>query len=327
VRFAHQRGIIHGGIRPTSILYDEDAGCPVVTDFDSADALTLDTTTATYAAPEQRQGGQERLVESDIYSLGRLLQYLITEQTPELGKQLRVGDELLARIIVTCTREQPAQRYGDIDELQSDVRRWRTGQGVTAARQSTHPPTQIPPQLLPALTVQNHEATASWGKLVAWCAVLGLCAGSIGFVWQKRSELGWGSAAVMPAPPDAGPPPAPAKKQSKKPKRARVPNAEQSDLGPAIPSEAIGRLFRDNSAAFQRCHSNVELPVTDLTGRVTTRFKVDADGVISEARVVETSVKAAAVAKCVAAAHNGLRLSMKPGLPTYASSRYDIGTD
>jgi hypothetical protein len=31
------------------------------------------------------------------------------------------------------------------------------------------------------------------------------------------------------------------------------------------------------------------------------------------------------VAECVAATHNGLRLSQKPALPTYAISHYDIG--
>ena len=89
-------------------------------------------------------------------------------------------------------------------------------------------------------------------------------------------------------------------------------------------NQAISRLFSENSAAFERCHSGVELPTADLTGRVITRFKVDAEGVLSEAHLVESNVKAAAVAKCVAAAHNGLRLDKKPGQPTYAQSRYDI---
>ena len=89
-------------------------------------------------------------------------------------------------------------------------------------------------------------------------------------------------------------------------------------------NQAISRLFSENSAAFARCHSGVELPTADLTGRVITRFKVDADGVLSEARLMETNIKATSVAKCVAAAHNGLRLDQKPGQPTYAQSRYDI---
>ena len=89
-------------------------------------------------------------------------------------------------------------------------------------------------------------------------------------------------------------------------------------------NDAISRLFSENSAAFARCHSAVDLPTAALTGRVVTRFKVDADGVLSEAQLLETSVKAAGVARCVVAAHNGLRLDKKPGQPTYAQSRYEI---
>jgi serine/threonine protein kinase len=324
VRFAHQRGIIHRGIRPANILYDETAGCPVVTDFDSADVSTLDTTTAIYAAPEQRQGGRERLVESDIYSLGRLLQYLITERNPEAGTELSVGEETIASIIATCTRDEPAERYGDVEEVQTEVRRWRAGLGVTAARQSPHPPRQIPPQELPALELQNRAAGTPWGRIMAWCAVLGVLGGLMSFAWDRRSEFGWGSAATQPAlSPDAGSIRAPEKKPSRAPKRKRIPNPEQSEPS-GIPNDAIDRLFRDNSAAFQQCHSDVELPVTDLTGRVTTRFKVDAEGVLSEAQLLDTNIKARAVAQCVAAAHNGLRLYKKPGLATYAQSRYEI---
>jgi serine/threonine protein kinase len=324
VRFAHQRGIMHGGIRPANIVYDETAGCPVVTDFDLADVSTLDTMTAIYAAPEQRQGRPERLVESDIYSLGRLLQYLFTETTPT-GSALNVGEETLARIIATCTRDAPRERYGDVAELQSEVRRWRTGQGVTAARQSTHPPTQIPPQMLLALTSQSSRAGAPWGKILAWCAVLGILAGLTSFAWDHRSELGWGSSAVQPTRvPDAGATPAPRKKPSRAPKRKRKPNPEQSDPASTFPSDAISRLFVDNDAVFQRCHADMELPVSARTGRVTTSFKVDAEGLLSGARLVETTIKAPTVARCIVAAHNGLRLYKKPGLATSAQSRYEI---
>jgi serine/threonine protein kinase len=322
VRFAHQRGILHRGLRPANVLYDETLACPVVTDFDLADVSTLDTTTALYAAPEQRQGSAARLVESDIYSLGRLLQYLITE-TPPAGPAPSVGEETIARIIATCTREAPAQRYGDVEELQSEVRRWRTGQGVSAARQSTHPPTQIPPQLLPALTSQRSKTSAPWGKLLGWGAALGLLAVLTNFAWDHRLELGWGATAVMPiAAPDAGAPPV--KKKPSKPAKRKRPASSESDPSAGFPSDAISRLFVDNNAAFQRCHSDVELPVTARTGQVTTSFQVDARGVLSGARLVATTIKTPAIARCIVAAHNGLRLYKTPGLATSAQSRYEI---
>lgn len=350
VRFAHQKGVLHGDLRPADILYDEAAGCPVVTDFDLADVSALESSTSTgtshglYAAPEQRQGRRERLLESDIYSLGRLLQYLITERNPDGSPELGVGDEAIARIIGTCTRDDPAQRYGDVDELQSDVRRWRAGMNIEAARQSVHPPTPLPPQDLPALTSQSltpqsltpqsgtakstaeHRPrhTIAWIVAAAAMAAVGVSVGTPAL--QYLSGLVSGTAATPAvSPPDAGASAAPGKKPRRPPKRPRVPASQKGESGPAIAGETISRLFRDNGAAFQRCHSEVDLPVSDLTGRVTTRFRVDADGMLSEARVMETSVKATAVAECVAAAHNGLRLSEKPGQPTYALSRYDIG--
>jgi hypothetical protein len=150
--------------------------------------------------------------------------------------------------------------------------------------------------------------------------VLGLLGSLAGLAWTHRSEFGWGRGAAQPASaPDAGPVPAPKKKT--RPKR-RAPS-ESSE--PALNlNAAISRLFSENSAAFARCHSGVDLPPAELTGRVLTRFKVDADGVLSEARLVDTNIKAAGVAKCVVAAHDGLRLDEKPGQPTFAQSRYDI---
>jgi serine/threonine protein kinase len=325
VKFAHDRGILHRDLHPGNVLYDETAQGPVLTNFDLADVSELAANPSSsrwwYAAPELKGGGHERLRESDIYSLGRLLQYSITEQAPEAGAELRIGDETIARIIATCTREEPGQRYGDVEEIQTEIRRWRSGLSVTAARQSVHPPTRVPAQQLLVLSPGHSDVAAPRGRILVWLAVLGVLGSGAGFAWNHRSELGWGSSAPLPAPvPDAGPARAPKKKKLRP--RRRAPS-ESGDSAVNF-NAAISRLFSEHGAAFARCHSGEELPAADLRGRVVTRFKVDAQGVISEARLIESDVKAGAVARCVVAAHNGLRLDTKPGQPTYAQSRYEI---
>jgi serine/threonine protein kinase len=164
VKFAHDKKVIHRDLKPSNIVIDRD-GTAVLTDFDLADLLTLRTLTTrsagtlAYVAPEQvddrlgREYGR-RLRESDIYSLGRVLFFLLTQSDPGvfdrstelLGVAEHVG---LRRIIRRCVQEDPRKRYRNIDELLADIRRQASDPeavGLGAQRQTEdHSLEPVPP--------------------------------------------------------------------------------------------------------------------------------------------------------------------------------------
>lgn len=86
--YAHERGVIHGDLRPSNVLLDA-AGHPLVTDFGLARALSaarpdVQTTVPEYMSPEQAQGlpADHR---ADIYALGIVLYEALTGHQPFRG--------------------------------------------------------------------------------------------------------------------------------------------------------------------------------------------------------------------------------------------------
>ncbi|MBV9706908.1 MAG: protein kinase [Chloroflexi bacterium] len=89
IDYAHQRGIVHGNIKQSNILLNEEniihlsVGEPVLTDFSLADMLGQDALVVSpfYMSPEQAKG-QVAGKYSDIYSLGVILYELCTGVQP-----------------------------------------------------------------------------------------------------------------------------------------------------------------------------------------------------------------------------------------------------
>lgn len=132
IQHAHQKGIIHGDIKPSNIIVSEHDGgaVPRVIDFGIARATEAGFSemmlfsgtekqvlgTPSYMSPEQVQlGGLDVDTRSDVYSLGVLLYELLTGTTPfDKDRLASVGMADLRKIL---TQEEPTAPSERINQL------------------------------------------------------------------------------------------------------------------------------------------------------------------------------------------------------------------
>lgn len=114
--------LIHRDIKPENIIMTTD-GVVKLLDLNAArryeDGCSRDTCligTAGYAAPEQ-YGFRQSGIETDIYSLGILMNVLLTGELPV---DTPAGGPL-GRVIRTCTRMAPEERYASAEELKQAI--------------------------------------------------------------------------------------------------------------------------------------------------------------------------------------------------------------
>ena len=127
IQHAHQKGIIHGDIKPSNIMIAQQDGSPVpkVIDFGIAKATEARLTdrmlftsyvqligTPAYMSPEQADiNGLDIDTRSDIYSLGVLLYELLTGNTPfEATELLASGLDEMRRILREKEPARPSSR-------------------------------------------------------------------------------------------------------------------------------------------------------------------------------------------------------------------------
>ncbi len=159
VEYAHRNLVVHRDLKPSNILVTPE-GTPKLLDFGIAKLLRssdfggaatvteVRALTPYYASPEQMRGESITTV-SDVYSLGLLLYQLLTgrrpydftgkppdevlrlicEDDPPRPSELQApqASELrgdLDVITMMALRKEPARRYGSVQELSEDIRRY-----------------------------------------------------------------------------------------------------------------------------------------------------------------------------------------------------------
>ncbi len=141
--YAHKHGFIHRDIKPHNILLNEEF-VPKITDWGMSKVLSTELKKSSiagfslaYAAPEQVSPTEYGRTDerTDIYQLGVVFYELVTGSVPFGGEGIvEVGNAILReqpiapsefnadaaaveKIILTCLKKDPAQRYQTAEEL------------------------------------------------------------------------------------------------------------------------------------------------------------------------------------------------------------------
>jgi len=171
--YLHDQGILHRDLKPENILRTAD-GAWAIADFglavevERATRLTPMTRfgmgTEVYSAPEQLHNGFDATVRSDVYSLGKVLQHLVTGQFPVSAG---VPNSIFRSVIETATSPRPDDRQPSAAVFSAAVER-----AVNALENTLpEPANDTAARLLERVRLPKPESLAL-DELINWAASL-----------------------------------------------------------------------------------------------------------------------------------------------------------
>ena len=205
----HQSGALVRSIKPANILLEGLR--PILTEIDMIDLPTMRLRSANgggyiaFAAPEELLRTGTRSPTADVYTLGKLLQYLLLGQEPMDSltgdSQLQTRSDVppfLVQLIAHCTAQDPAQRFQETSEILAEVARFRA-EGSSAQLKAPLRVRQLS-RINPVPSLLPHEREAIFGQVQPLDDAEREDAPAAEGRWlDRRLEVGLGAIALMVA--------------------------------------------------------------------------------------------------------------------------------